>query len=88
MKKVILVVLSICLCLAVFGTAALGETEASEKAATTEQTAAAEKAAEELLQAGKDAYKAKDYAKALEYYEQAAEQGSAEALRRDRKSVV
>ncbi len=41
MKKVILVVVSICLCLAVFGTTALGETEASEKAGTTEQTTAA-----------------------------------------------
>ena len=69
MKKVILVVLSICLCLAVFGTAALGE------------TAAAEKTEEELLQAAEDAYKAKDYAKMLEYYEQAAELGSAEAVR-------
>lgn len=80
MKKVILVVVSICLCLAVFGTAALGETEASEKAGTTEQTTAAEKTAEELFQAGEDAYEANDYAKALEYYEQAAELGSAEAV--------
>ena len=51
MKKVLLVVVSICLCLAVFGTAALGG------------TAAAEKTEEELLQAAEDACKAKDYAK-------------------------
>ena len=31
--------------------------------------------AENLYQAGKDAYEAKDYDKALQYYEQAAEQG-------------
>ena len=43
MKKVLLVVVSICLCLAVFGTAALGG------------TAAAEKTEEELLQAAEDA---------------------------------
>ena len=69
MKKVIWVFVSILLCMVVFGTAALGE------------TAAAEKTEEELLQAAEDAYKAKDYAKMLEYYEQAAELGSAEAVR-------
>ena len=76
MKKVLLVVVSICLCLAVFGTAALGG------------TAAAEKTEEELLQAAEDASKAKDYAKMLEYYEQAAEQGSSEALRQIGVSYV
>jgi outer membrane protein assembly factor BamD (BamD/ComL family) len=37
--------------------------------------------AEDLYQAGKDAYEAKDYDKALQYYEQAADQGNAEGLR-------
>ena len=34
--------------------------------------------AEDLYQAGKDAYEAKDYDKALQYYQQAADQGNAE----------
>jgi TPR repeat protein len=72
MKRVFLFAMIACLCLAAWGGAALGEAAATEEAASV--------SAEELLQAGKDAYEAKDYGKALECWQQAADQGDAKAL--------
>ena len=70
MKKIMLFVLAICLCFTAAG-AALAETAVTEKPA-------AEMTAEELYQAGKDAYGAGDYGKAMEYYQLAADAGNAE----------
>ena len=71
MKKWISIML--CLCIAAVG-AAFAETAAAEKPA-------AEMTAEELYQAGKDAYGAGDYGKAMEYYQLAADAGNAEGWR-------
>lgn len=79
MKKTILFVLTLCLCLAVFGGSAFAETAATEAPAA--EAPAAEKTAEELLQAGREAYSAEDYGKALEYFQLAADGGHAEAWR-------
>ena len=67
MKKIVLFAISLCLCFTAFG-ASFAETAAAEKPA-------AEMTAEELYRAGLDAYDAKDYGKALEYYQLAADQG-------------
>ena len=71
MKKTILFVLTRCRCLAVFGGSAFAETAATEAPAA--EAPAAEKTAEELLQAGREAYSAEDYGKALEYFQLAAD---------------
>ena len=69
MKKFILFVLALCLCFPVFGGAASAETAAAEKPA-------AEMTAEELRQAGLDAFNAEDYGKAMEYLQLAADLGN------------
>ena len=68
-----LFILALCLCFTIFG-AALAETAAAEKPA-------AEMTAEELYQAGLDAYSAKDYGKAMEYCQLAADLGNIESWR-------
>ena len=68
MKKAILVVLIACLCLAVWGGAALGEADET-----------ARMSAEALWDAAKEAEDAGDQQKAVEYLELAAEQGHVEA---------
>ena len=77
MKKIMLFVLSLCLCFTAFG-AAFAETAQAEAPAA--EKPAAEMTAEELYQAGEDAKDAEDYAKALEYYSMAAEQGEPNAI--------
>ena len=72
MKRSVLFVLIVCLCLNVFGSAALAEAVRAETAAA--------KSAEELYQAGRDAYDAKDYEKAMEYFQAAADQDYTKAL--------
>jgi len=74
MKKALLLVITVCLCLAVFGGAAFAETVAAE-------TPAAGMTGEELYQAASDALAAKDYGKALEYFRLAADAGNAEGWR-------
>lgn len=66
MKRIILFVLIVCLCLTACGGAVFGEVDQS---------------AEELWKAGEDAWKAKDYDRAMEYYQMAADQGNAEGWR-------
>lgn len=66
MKKAILFVWILCLCFAVSGAACA-------------ETPAAEMTAEELYQAGLEAFDAEDYGKALELLQQAADAGHAEA---------
>ena len=73
MKKTVLFAITLCLCFAVFG-ASFAEAPAAEKPAE-------EMTAEELFQAGKAAYDAADYGKALEYYQLAADAGNAEGWR-------
>ena len=68
MRKIILFVLALCLCFNATG-AAIAETPAAEMTA------------EELYQAGLDAHDAGDYAKAMEYYQLAADAGNPEGLR-------
>ena len=68
-----LFVLALCLCFTAVG-AAFAETAAADKPA-------AEMTAEELYQAGRDAYTAEDYEKALEYFQLAADLGNAKGLR-------
>ena len=63
MKRAVLFGLIVCLCLAMCG-GAIAE-------------GAVSMTAEELWQAGEDAWKAKNYDSAMEYYQQAADQGSA-----------
>ena len=70
MKRVLLFGLIVCLCLAVWSGAALGET-AKDTASMT---------AEESFQAAKDAFTANDYEKAVEYYQLAADQGYVDAM--------
>ena len=77
MKRTILFVLTLCLCLAVFGTA-LAETAATE--APKAETQATETSAEELYKAGHEAFSAEDYGKAMEYLAKAAELGNSDAL--------
>ena len=67
MKK--LIALFLCLCLTASIVSVVAETAA--EAPKTEMTA------EELYQAGEDAFLAEDYGKAMEYYLQAAEAGNA-----------
>ena len=74
MKKIMLFVLALCLCFTTFG-AAFAETAAAEEAPKAEMTA------EELRQAGLDAYNVKDYGKAMEYYQLAADLGNIESWR-------
>ena len=76
MKKIMLFVLVLCLCFTAVG-AAFAETAATEAPAADKP--AAEMTAEELYQAGQDAKDAGDYAKAMEYYQMAADLGNAEA---------
>lgn len=70
MKRMLLFGLIVCLCLAAWSSAALGET-AKDAASMT---------AEELFQAAKDAYSANDYEKAVECYQLAADQGYVDAM--------
>ena len=82
MKKMMLFVLALCLCFTVFGGSAFAETAQAETTGTETVAAekpAAEMTAEELYETGKAAMDAGDYAKALEYCQLAAEQGSASA---------
>jgi len=69
MKKIILLVLALCVCFNAFGGFAFAETTETEapaaETATTEKPAA-EMTAEELYQAGLDALDAEDYGKAME----------------------
>ena len=75
MKKIMLFVLALCLlCFTAFG-AAFAETAAAEEAPKAEMTA------EELRQAGLDAYNVKDYSKAMEYFQLAADLGNVESWR-------
>ncbi|MBQ3269241.1 MAG: hypothetical protein IJH09_04880 [Clostridia bacterium] len=71
MKKAILVVLIACLCLAVWGGAALGEADET-----------ARMSAEALWDAAKEAEDAGEQQKAVEYYRQAVELGDVEAGKR------
>ena len=77
MKRTILFVLALCLCFAVFGTA-FAETVAAD--APKAETPATEMTAEELYQIGYAALQLQDYGKAMEYFEKAADLGSADAL--------
>ena len=77
MKRTILFVLTLCLCLAVFGTA-FAETAATE--APKAETPATETSAEELYKTGLEAFSAEDYGKAMEYLAKAAELGNSDAL--------
>jgi len=76
MKKMMLFVLALCLSFTAVGTA-FAETAVTE--ATSAEKPAAEMTAEEIYQAGLEAFGAADYGKALEYYQQAAEAGHKEA---------
>ena len=76
MKKIMLFVLALCMCFTAFGTV-LAETAATEAPAA--EKPAAEMTGEELYQAGKDAFLAEDYGKALEYFQLAADAGQIEA---------
>ena len=73
MKKIMLFVLALCLCLTAVG-AAFAETAVTEAPAADKP--AAEMTVEELYQAGKDAYDAGDYGKTVEYFQLAADAGS------------
>ena len=68
MKRALILLLIVSLSIIAFGTAAFGEADLASMSA------------EALLQAGKDAEAAEDYGKAMEYYQQAADQGDAEAV--------
>ena len=70
MKK--LIALFLCLCLTASIVSVVSETAA--------EAPKAEMTAEELYQAGEDAFLAEDYGKAMEYYLQAAEKDVPEAL--------
>ena len=74
MKKIIVFVLSLCLCFTVFGGFAFAESAVAD-------VPAAEMTAEELYQTGLDALDAEDYGKAMEYYQLAADLGVAAAWR-------
>ena len=78
MKKTVLFALILCLCFPVFG-AVFAETAATEALAT--EKPAAEMTAEELCEAGWDAYDAGDYGKAMEFFQLAADAGNADGLR-------
>ena len=79
MKKIMLFVLALCLSFAVFGGTVFAETAESE--ATSAEKPSAEMTAEELRQAGLDAYNVKDYSKAMEYFQLAADLGNIESWR-------
>ena len=74
MKKIVLFVLALCLCFTVFGGTAFAETAAAE--ATETEAPKAETTAEELYQAGLDAFNAEDYGKTMEYLQLAADLGN------------
>ena len=78
MEKTVLFALILCLCFPVFG-AVFAETAATEALAT--EKPAAEMTAEELCEAGWDAYDAGDYGKAMEFFQLAADAGNAEGWR-------
>ena len=78
MKKIMLLVLALCLCFAAFG-AAFAETAATD--APAEEAPKAEMTPEELLQAAAEAFDAEDYGKAMEYNQLAADLGNAEGWR-------
>ena len=78
MKKVVLFAITLCLCLAVFGTS-FAETAATE--APKAEAPVTEMTAEELYQAGRAAKDAADYGKAMEYFQLAADAGNAEGWR-------
>ena len=71
MKKIILFVLALRLCFAVFSG---GFAESAMESTVAEMTA------EELYQTGKEAFDAEDYGKAMEYYQPAADLGAPEAM--------
>ena len=71
MKRAVLFALIVCLFLIACVNAAFAEGAAKDAPMTAEQ----------LWQAGDDAWKAKDYDKAMEYYQMAADQGNAEGWR-------
>lgn len=77
-RKTTLFAIILCLCFAVFG-ASFAETASTE--APKADDPVAEMTAEELYQAGKEAYDTKDYAKALEYFRQAGDLGYSEAIK-------
>jgi len=79
MKKIVLFVLVLCLCFTAFGGTAFAETAATEPPA--EEVPKAEMTAEELCEAGWDAFDAEDYGKAMEFFQLAADAGNAEGLR-------
>ncbi len=74
MRKLIATCLCLCLCLAAFGGAAFAENASAE-------TPAAQMTAEELYQAGKAAFDAEDYGKAMDYFQLAADAGNVEGWR-------
>ena len=79
MKKIIVFVLVLCLCFAVFSGSAFAETattEASAAEAPAIEVLKAEVIAEELFKAGEDAYNAEDYGKAMECFSLAGDLGN------------